>query len=281
MDGGGNQSQNEKDYSKRELNEEHSYNQGGPGREPSGNQYFLKSEFFHDHHQPKQTLSDLNNFSNNNLDQQSKNYYMFNGVSKLQNIEKTFLTVKSLSFNNQNVEGILYDDYVVIKECGRGHFGTVYKVKNKIDEQIYAVKHVKRGGRTEARAMAAITSLYQSKYIVRYFQSWMEGKDTYIVMEYCPSTLKDEREVDERTLTRALKHVCKALCDLHEDYLVHLDIKPDNILLGEDGKFKLGDLGHVKMVKMKDDASTIREGDSRFMARELINEFDTDQIIEE
>lgn len=53
--------------------------------------------------------------------------------------------------------------------------------------------------------------------------------------------------------------------------MVHLDIKPDNILLSENGNYKLSDLGLMKSLNDEDDLSTLREGDSRYMAKELLD----------
>jgi serine/threonine protein kinase len=53
--------------------------------------------------------------------------------------------------------------------------------------------------------------------------------------------------------------------------VVHLDIKPDNILLSENGNYKLSDLGLMKSLNDEDDLSTLREGDSRYMAKELLD----------
>ena len=55
--------------------------------------------------------------------------------------------------------------------------------------------------------------------------------------------------------------------------LVHLDIKPDNILLGTDQLFKLGDFGHCCSLE-QGLREAVEEGDSRYMAPELLqNEF--------
>lgn len=50
-----------------------------------------------------------------------------------------------------------------------------------------------------------------------------------------------------------------------------MDIKPENILLSSNGNFKLTDLGLMKSLKNDVDIITIREGDSRYVAKELLN----------
>ena len=50
--------------------------------------------------------------------------------------------------------------------------------------------------------------------------------------------------------------------------LVHMDIKPENILITNDGILKLGDLGMARPVQTNEDGL---EGDARYMAPELLN----------
>lgn len=69
-----------------------------------------------------------------------------------------------------------------------------------------------------------------------------------------------------------MRDVCLGLDELHSKGIVHLDIKPENILESFGGKFKLGDLGmarlHSKIVEEHD----IPEGDCRYLAKELLND---------
>jgi serine/threonine protein kinase len=52
---------------------------------------------------------------------------------------------------------------------------------------------------------------------------------------------------------------------------VHLDIKPENILQGINGDFKLGDFGMARMLSQKDASFEIPEGDTRYLAKELLS----------
>lgn len=66
--------------------------------------------------------------------------------------------------------------------------------------------------------------------------------------------------------------MCNAMNELHKKGIVHLDIKPENILESQSGRFKLGDLGLAKLQTKIIEDQDIPEGDWRYKAKELLNE---------
>ena len=93
-------------------------------------------------------------------------------------------------------------------------------------------------------------------------------------MELCEKSLftlmQDHEIIDEKLIIKILTHCCKALKKFHRDNIVHLDIKPENILISFQGNIKICDLGLVKALYDRRDARTLKEGDARFMAKELL-----------
>eukprot|EP00475_Leptophrys_vorax_P015802 TRINITY_DN2213_c0_g1_i3.p1 TRINITY_DN2213_c0_g1~~TRINITY_DN2213_c0_g1_i3.p1 ORF type:complete len:357 (-),score=103.40 TRINITY_DN2213_c0_g1_i3:5-1075(-) len=74
----------------------------------------------------------------------------------------------------------------------------------------------------------------------------LEGwtKEGWLVMEYCPDTLKKAHHslTFERKLSLALE-ICQGLSYLHRLGIVHGDLKPDNVLVSPAGTAKLSDFG--------------------------------------
>jgi len=175
-------------------------------------------------------------------------------------------------------------DFQVIGTLGDGSFGTVYKCLSRLDGQLYAIKATKRPAKgiadrdrmlKEVLALAALSDLADTAafHIVRYHQAWMEDNRLYIQTELCTSTLQKEVEMnglimhDHNRRYKLLREILLALELIHREGLVHLDIKPDNIFIKND-QFKLGDFGLVNKSSVRGE---VEEGDSRYMAIDLLS----------
>ncbi len=172
-------------------------------------------------------------------------------------------------------------DFEVVGTLGNGAFGCVYKVRNRMDLRLYAIKAAKREARgksdrdrmlQEVYALAALSDQTSAgaMHIVRYHQAWMEGNRLYIQTELCQSTLMDEVSegvMTEKRLYKLLREILLALDYVHGSGMIHLDIKPDNIFIKND-QYKLGDFGLVSKIENHND---VEEGDSRYMSMELLS----------
>jgi len=184
------------------------------------------------------------------------------------------------------------DEFMVIGEVASGDFGCVMKVIHRFDGAVYAIKISKKNldasRHDEKMAMNEVfahAALIKHKHFVRYYSSWVEEGNVYIQNEFCHGgslsrKITDLKQLDlyfsESKLKKLMLQVLKGLHYIHNKQLVHLDIKPDNILLATEEPgfenegnvdFKIGDLGHVTHV---DRASVdTEEGDCRYMAPEL------------
>lgn len=75
-----------------------------------------------------------------------------------------------------------------------------------------------------------------------------------------------EGYIPEEELRKIMRDLLLGLSELHEQDIVHLDIKPGNILLGENNHFKLADLGMARFLTKITEESNIPEGDCRYLA---------------
>ncbi|CAG2112707.1 unnamed protein product, partial [Medioppia subpectinata] len=138
---------------------------------------------------------------------------------------------------------------------GSGSFGTVFKVKHRLDDKIYAVKRVQFGDfskEKKQKILKEVKSLAKldSEYVVKYYHSWLESNHLFIQMEFCSqnlkSVLKDKPIVFERQpedhmnnlfeffiSCEILKEILECVQYLHESKppVIHRDLKPENILI--------------------------------------------------
>ncbi|CAG2161407.1 unnamed protein product [Oppiella nova] len=158
------------------------------------------------------------------------------------------------------------------KPIGSGSFGTVFKVKHKIDEQIYAVKMIEINEISDMRqVLSEVKNLVKvhSEYVVQYFNSWIEVNSLYIQMEFCSQNLRNIIKVKAQVFGRQsreamdcieyfisceiFRQILESVQYLHElnPQIIHRDLKPENILIAENirnGRFiKLCDFGLAKV----------------------------------
>jgi non-specific serine/threonine protein kinase/serine/threonine-protein kinase len=154
--------------------------------------------------------------------------------------------------------------YRLLEEIGRGGMGTVYRAQRDDCEfqKTVAVKVVLRGMGTDVvlrrfRTERQILASLDHPYIARI----LDGGTTrdglpYFVMEYVDG-LPLTKYCDSRQLTlperlKLFRKACEAVSYAHQNMVVHLDLKPGNILVTADGTPKLLDFGIAKLVNQQD-----------------------------
>lgn len=86
--------------------------------------------------------------------------------------------------------------------------------------------------------------------IINYYGTEVHRDKMFIFMEYCPLSLHDLLEqrgrIPEIIVKEIANQILNGLAYLHERDIVHRDIKPRNILVGQDKKLKIADFGSSK-----------------------------------
>ena len=101
----------------------------------------------------------------------------------------------------------------------------------------------------------------------------MDWKFSYLcrhgnVQEIISQGVDDTEAFWWKPLRKLLRDIISGLKFLHDNDVVHLDIKPENILLSKSKKYKIGDLG---LVRIYNKCADFDEGDCRYLAPELLN----------
>lgn len=194
--------------------------------------------------------------------------------------------VAARAVTRRGATGRFEADFRVVKNIGKGSFGTVYKVQSRLDGVFYAVKSTRAQFKGQAHrdrmlaevyALAALSTIDHdgSKYIVRYYQAWIEDERLFIQTELCDGSLEkhiSKGRFAKKDIWTFLRQLLLALQLLHDRGLVHLDIKPGNVFVVVKQNapiYKLGDFGLVARANSKGD---VVEGDSRYMSKELLQD---------
>lgn len=84
-------------------------------------------------------------------------------------------------------------DFEELKHIGKGTFGEVIKVRNKLDGRVYAIKKIKLSPKFQKKVLTEVKTLSRlyHKNVVRYYQAWIEVESTVIAF-----SSDDERETN-------------------------------------------------------------------------------------
>ena len=158
------------------------------------------------------------------------------------------------------------NDFIFGKILGKGSFGTVNIVTRKQDNKIYAMKRVnisslsdkdKQSSLNEIRILASLNHPNIIDYKEAFFDE--ETKTLNIVMEYAEEgdienkvkeNLKRHLRFKEDTIWEWIIQTLEGLKYLHDNKIMHRDLKCANIFLTKNGILKLGDLNVSIIAKM-------------------------------
>jgi hypothetical protein len=174
---------------------------------------------------------------------------------------------------------VLGGRYELIELIGEGTFGRVYRGFDRRLERPVAVKVIKpwwaedpvwleRFAR-EARTLARVSHAG----IVQIFDVEPSADSPYYVAELIEGgSLADRLRRGPLPPAEAVdiaEQLCRALAEAHSQHVIHRDVKPANILLGADGRVKVGDFGVARLADgSSHGAAATAIGTPRYMSPE-------------
>lgn len=163
-----------------------------------------------------------------------------------------------------SIERLQNGRYAVLKKLGEGGKGVVFKARDTVLNRVVAIKMLKSEAPTEEtysrfiREAQAVAKLNHPNIVSIHDAGNEDGKQ-FLVLEFVNgSSLRDlmktypEGRCDRQTALRIGIDICSALQYAHSQGVLHRDVKPENILITEDGTAKLMDFGLAKMVHQSD-----------------------------
>ncbi|XP_016301085.1 striated muscle-specific serine/threonine-protein kinase-like [Sinocyclocheilus anshuiensis] len=173
----------------------------------------------------------------------------------------------------------LTDYYDVHKEIGRGAFSYVKRVIQKAGKIEYAAKFISARAKRKASALRELNILSHLDHErILYFHDAFEKKNAVIIItELCHEELLERLTkksiVMESEIRSSVRQLLEGISYLHQHDILHLDIKPDNILMADPSsdQIRICDFGNaVKCTP--DEAQYCKYGTPEFVAPEIVNQ---------
>ncbi|OBR64866.1 serine/threonine protein kinase [Paenibacillus oryzae] len=149
--------------------------------------------------------------------------------------------------------------YEILSRVGGGGMALVYKAHDVLLNRNVAVKVLRqqfvndeefiRRFRREAQSAAALSH----PNVVSIYDVGQEDDTHYIVMEYVEGhnlneIIQERAPLQVQEAVRIAAQICDALDHAHQNHIIHRDIKPHNILIGNNGRVKVTDFGIARAV---------------------------------
>ncbi len=151
------------------------------------------------------------------------------------------------------LEGTRLGGFELQEAVGKGHYGTVYRGLQIALGRAVAVKVLSEDCRKDPERVQAFlvearrAGRLNHPNLVQVHDVCQVDDQYLLIMELMAQSagdiLRDEGPYDENELLKVMRDIAKALAYAESQRLVHRDVKPDNILINEEGVYKLADLG--------------------------------------
>ncbi|KAJ3424297.1 membrane-associated tyrosine- and threonine-specific cdc2-inhibitory kinase [Anaeramoeba flamelloides] len=191
------------------------------------------------------------------------------------------------TINPHNKEDAFNTCFVEGKKIGTGSFSVVTRKRFEKNNKYYALKRSHQYTKSTDRKrfveevfknvelFTNSSKSLGSRYVVRTKGAFEEFGSLCIVAQYCEGgsleqclnrTLEKQQILPEKQIWEILTDSLLALEFIHSNGFVHMDIKPENILIHKN-KYKLCDFGN--MIK---EGEEFEDGDSRYLAPNTLGE---------
>lgn len=160
-----------------------------------------------------------------------------------------------LSNNNKTYckNSITKKQITVIKEINYSKYTKLYKSINKLDNSLIMIKKINidiikpENIINEIKVLELIKKQGNHKNIIQYNDYYKDNNNYYLITEYINgNTLHDKLQytkINDKTAIKIMYEISLAILFLHNNNIIHSDIKPENIMINDKLEIKLIDFG--------------------------------------
>ena len=151
----------------------------------------------------------------------------------------------------------MQNKYEVLEVVGEGAYGIVYKCRNKETGKFVAIKKFKEVEdelvkKTMKRELRMLQRMHHEN-IVDFVEAFKRKGNLFLVFEYVEKNLLEilqdsPRGLEPKLIRHFMYQLCKAIKYLHDQNVIHRDVKPENLLVNENMDLKLCDFGFARLI---------------------------------
>lgn len=153
------------------------------------------------------------------------------------------------------------DDYERLEKIGEGTYGVVYKARAKTTGEIVALKKIRLDGDCDGVPSTAIREISFLKELDNFNIVKLHGvlhsngdRKLHLVFEYLDQDLKkyidsfNGNQIPQWIIKSYLYQLLLGVAFCHEKRILHRDLKPQNLLINDQGALKLADFGLARAI---------------------------------
>ncbi|OWA04168.1 serine/threonine protein kinase [Streptomyces sp. CS113] len=201
------------------------------------------------------------------------------------------LTCVDTTLQDPLVGQVLDGRYRVEARIAVGGMATVYRAVDTRLDRVLALKVMHPTLATDATFVerfireAKSVARLDHPNVVQVFDQGAEGAYVYLAMEYIAGctlrdVLRERGALRPRAALDILEPVLAALGAAHRAGFVHRDMKPENVLIGDDGRVKVADFGLVRAVDTVTSTTGAVLGTVSYLAPEQIEQGTADPRVD-
>ncbi|XP_055967665.1 LOW QUALITY PROTEIN: striated muscle preferentially expressed protein kinase [Sorex fumeus] len=175
----------------------------------------------------------------------------------------------------------LCDFYDIHQEIGRGAFSYLRRVVERSSGMEFAAKFIPSQAKPKASAWreARLLARLQHDCILYFHEAFERRRGLVIVTELCTEELLERMArkptVCESEIRTYMRQVLEGIGYLHQSHVLHLDIKPENLLVGDgpegEEQVRLCDFGNAQVLT-PGEPQYCQYGTPEFVAPEIVNQ---------
>ncbi|KAJ6652820.1 hypothetical protein lerEdw1_010600 [Lerista edwardsae] len=164
---------------------------------------------------------------------------------------------------------------------GKGAFGRCYKFTDTSTNQVYAVKVIsqsrasKLDNRGKVEREIELHSQLKHRNVVGFHRHFADPDNIYMVLEYCSRKslahiLKARKTLTEPEVRFYLKQIITGLQYIHQQGIIHRDLKLSNFFITKNMRVKIGDLGLATREEQANRRRGVVCGTPNYLAPEVV-----------